>query len=239
MSSNSYIEIAVVGHDKEKFPKLHSNILKPAILHELNFDDPIYATNSLGESRFFLANNFFSNAAEVVGCLTASWDKKYFPNKLDTIDSWPQAKYFESLRYNENIVLCTTLCYGKYAKPYAPLFEKHFQDHFRTVWKNTEEITDILYNITGFKYDNGNVAPYANQIICNKNLFIKLCNFIKSIINDIINHIGLYPKFFGVDVDPNRTLAYIMEEVTMLWWSKQTNIQYIQCAKITPGWYKK
>lgn len=231
------IEIAVVGHDESIFPSLNSKILKKAILHKLDFDNPIYSNNSLGESRFFLANNFFSEDCDVVGCLTASWDRKYFPNRLDNIENWPQYQYIHSMIDDKSVVLCTTMCYGKYAKNNAPLWEKNFQQHFRKVWKNSSWIQKNILDITGLEYDTYLPAPYANQIICNKSLFHSLCIFIKSIISDVIDVFGSNPKIIGKEIDPNRTLAYIMEEICMLWWSKQ-NIKYIQCAKIKPGWYK-
>lgn len=232
------IEIAVVGHDPSKFPIITSPILKPAILHDLSFDKPHYSYNSLGESRFFLANNFFQDSSDIVGCLTTSWDKKYQPNKLNDILSWPQSSYFDKITENSNIVLCTTLCYGKHSKPNAPLWESNFQAHFRKMWIDTYWIQDLIYKITGLKYNQNNIAPYANQLICHKTLFIKFVTFIKNYIDDIILYFGLHPRFIGSQIDPNRTLAYIMEEISMLWWSQQANITYISCGSIIPGWYK-
>lgn len=231
------IEIAVVGHDKTKFPKIKSPILKPAILHELDYSKTEYSNNSLGESRFFLANDFFSPKAEIVGCLTASWDKKYNPNILDNIEYWPQAGHFAEM-LTENTVMCATVCYGKLAKHRSPLYEKNFQRHFRLLWPETTWVQETILDITGMSYTSGSICPYSNQIICNVSLFNKLCLFVKSIIDEIIIRFTLNPKIYGKEIDQNRTLAYIMEEVTMLWWSNQPNIQYIQCGRINPGWYK-
>jgi hypothetical protein len=118
------------------------------------------------------------------------------------------------------------------------MWEINFQKHFRKSWQRTEWIGDILFKITGLKYNEQNIAPYANQIICNINLFKKFSDFIKSNIDEIILNFGLYPNFDGTQIDRNRTLAYIMEEVSMLWWSQFSNINYISCGKIIPGWYK-
>lgn len=233
------IEIAVVGHDRNIFPVLESPVLKSAILHELNYDKPHYATNSLGESRFFLANNFFKNDSEIIGCLTASWDRKYIPLKLNSILEWPTfIKNYDNIKNSTNTILCSTLCYGMHAKPKAPMWEIDFQKHFRQSWPQTEWIGEIIYRITGFKYDRNNIAPYANQIICNHILFKELCYYIRSIIDDVILNFGLYPNFHGIAIDRNRTLAYILEEITMLWWSQYSNIRYISCGHIIPGWYK-
>lgn len=242
MINEKNTHIAIVGHDPAKMPQLHFPMLHPVILHELNFSKAHYASNSLAESRFFLANNYFNCDTEVVGCLTSSWNIKYFPHKLEHFLDWPGLRYFDSLRtYNSdrNIVLCSTLCYGRYAKANSPMWEINFQRHFRKSWPQTEWIGDILFKITGLKYNEQNISPYANQIICNIKLFNELSIFIKSIIDEIILHFGLYPNFNGIAIDRNRNLAYIMEEVTMLWWSQFSNIEYISCGKIIPGWYEK
>lgn len=233
-----FLEIAVAGHSKEQFERIHPrSYLKYAIMSELDYDNPLYKHNSIGESRIFLANNLFKDTSEVVGTATASWNRKYYPHKIDHIANWPFYPIIEKMRQDPTIVLCATLCYGSYAREGDPLWVSNFQKHFRKEFNNSDWVEDKLYKITGLKYDGIRPAPYANQIICHKTLFYELCQFIRKHMDTIIDSFSLTPTY--ETPDPSRPLAYILEELTMLWWSSRNNVQFVPTVHITPNWYKK
>lgn len=235
---SSFLEIAIAGHAPEQFFSIHPrSYLQYKVLPELEYDKPIYRENSLGESRIFLANNIFRESSDVIGTVTPSWNKKYYPNKIDHILNWPQFPLIQQIRQDPSLVVCSTICAGAYAKSYDPLWTKNFQIHFRNEFKNSEWVEQKLFDITGLRYDGIRPAPYANQIICHKTVFYDLCAFFKQHIDAIINEFTLKPNYSTPD--PNRPLAYILEELSMLWWSSRKGIQLVPVVEIQPNWYKK
>lgn len=232
-----FLEVAIAGHVAEQFFCIHPrSYLQYKILPELNYDKEIYKDNSIGESRIFLANNLFKESSEVVGTVTASWNKKYYPNKIDHILNWPQFPIIEKIQKDPSLVLCATICAGAYSAKHDPVWTKNFQTHFRNEFKNSEWVEQKLFDITGLRYDGIRPAPYSNQIICHKTVFYELCDFMKRHIDDIIETFTLKPDY--KTPDPNRPLAYILEELSMLWWASKPGIQLIPVVDIQPNWYK-
>lgn len=235
---SSFLEIAVTGHVSEQFSSMHpKSYLSYKILPELNYTKEIYKENSLGESRIFLAKDVFNEHSEVIGSVTASWNRKYYPNKIDQILNWPQLPVIQRIRHDPSLVICATICSGAYSRRHDPLWIQNFQVHFRNEFKNSQWVEEKLFNITGLRYDGIRPAPYANQIICHKTLFYELCSFMRNHIDSIIDEFSLTPPYDTPD--PNRPLAYILEELTMLWWASRKDIQLVPTVEIQPNWYKK
>jgi hypothetical protein len=59
----------------------------------------------------------------------------------------------------------------------------------------------------------------------------------KKHIDKIIEEFTLNPEYNTPD--PNRSLAYTLEELSMLWWSSQKEYHFIPVVEIQPNWYKK
>ena len=233
-----FLEVAIAGHNSEQFFCIHPrSYLQYKILSELNYDKEIYKDNSLGESRIFLANSLFKESSEVVGTVSASWNKKYHPNKIDHMLNWPQFPVIEKIQKDPSLVVCATICAGAYSKKHDPVWTKNFQTHFRNEFKQSEWVEQKLFDITGLRYDGIRPAPYSNQIICHKTVFYELCDFMKRHIDDIIETFSLKPNY--QTPDPNRPLAYILEELSMLWWASKPGVQLIPVVDIQPNWYKK
>lgn len=229
------IEIAVAGHSPDQFVTINPrSYLKFCMLSELNYDNITYASNSLGEARVFLANNIFDKNTQIVGTVTASWNNKYYPYKIDQIYNWPFQYIFNKILYDKSLVLCATLCTGAYSKNNDPLWSKNFQQHFRNVYPNSHWVQDMLYDTTGLVYDGLRPTPYANQIICHKDLYQELCFFVRKHIDKIIEHTSNITYGY----DSKRSIAFILEELTMLWWASKTNVQFIPMVDIVPNWYK-
>ena len=204
-------------------------------LNTLPYSDKRWSNNSLGESRIFLADQIFDDEKDIWGCLTASFNQKYFPFKVDHINNYIDPNACIS---NKNKVFCTSLCLGNRAARDLDLWHKNFQHHFRNLYKDSEFVQDKIEKITGMIYDPNNLAPYANQIICHKDLFRKLSNYIKSIIDLVFQEFSenfIYPNI----PDNRRSLAYVMEEITMLWWSNQKDITYESFCKPNKLWYEE
>lgn len=233
-----FLQILVAGHQEEQFDTIQPrSYLKFINLETQQYSNKSYASNSLGEARVFLADNIIDDSCSVLGTVTASWNHKYFPWKIDYMSYWPQMKIIQKLRDDSSIVVCPTICKGIYAAHDDPLWDKNFQKHFRNSHPNSDNIGKTLYKITGLKYDGLRPAPYGNQIICHKTLFYDLCDFVRSHIDSIINALGSNLIYEGVD--EHRPLAYVVEELTMLWWANQPSIHYVPVVEIVPEWYQK
>jgi hypothetical protein len=240
IADTDFLDIALIGHKSEQFNNIEQrSYLKRILLHNLQYKDQKYASNTLAESRFLICEDvIFKDTAEVVGSISASWNTKYYPSRIDSITTWYNWPIINKIRNDPSLVCCATLCYGAYSKPNDPLWEKNFQQHFRTIFKNSQWVTDLLYEILGLKYDGLRPTPYANQILCHKSVFNEYRIFIKSHIDDIISNFA--PKLdhnYSSSFDAARPLAYILEEASMLWWSSR-NFVFIPCAQINNGWYK-
>lgn len=231
-----FLQIFVIGHyDQQFFSIQPRNYLSFINLENITYIKSEYAHNSLGESRIFLSDSIDYDKYNVIGTVSASWNKKYNPYKIDFMLNWPEYSLIERLQHSKSLVLCASMCKGVYADKKEPLWMHNFQKHFRQTHINSEDIELGLYKITNLKYSGIRPAPYANQIICHKTLFYDLRDFVRSKIDDIIEYFGIFPKYSVPD--QNRPLAYILEELTMLWWANQQNIDFHSLVKVNPSWY--
>ena len=237
------IRIVACGHKDEQEKLFHPrSYLKFYNLNKLEYSDPRFASNSLGEARLFLADNIYENIdSDILGCVTASWDTKYKPLKIDSMMNWPMIN--KIMNADDSTVFCASLCYGKRARAHAPSWETNFQKHFRLDYPGTEFIEEKIFKITGLKYDMQNLCPYANQIICRRELFLHFKGYMKNIAPTIIDEFGLDFQFPKESVagsccyDKRRSLAYVLEEVSMLWWANQQNLKYFPVCQIADNWY--
>lgn len=236
------IQIALIGHKQDQFQDIERReYLKPVLLDNLSYEKPEYSSNALAESRFLLSQeDHFDNTSEIVGTISASWNKKYLRNRIDRLHLWEEARLLPQMAKDKSIVLCAGICLGAYAKPCDPIWTKNFQQHFRNEFKNKTIMNDLLYNITGLRYDGLRPAPYANQFICHKSIFQEFRSFIRNHIDSLIKECTekLDPDYSSVH-DPSRALAYILEEVSMLWWSSKKEMIFVSCTDVNPNWYKK
>lgn len=239
------IHIAICGHDdNQKQDFLGSSYYRFYNLNKLTFDNLIFSKNTFGESRILLANNVFADE-DIQGTITASWSKKYLCGDWDTFLTETLLGKINNIKFNE--VFCTTVCYGKNHPNYSnnPMYLKNFQVNQRQAMPFTNDIQNILEYVTGIKYDESSIVPFANQIITNKEIFNFYRQSITKIIYDLLEALGedfnYYPitkKLSSFIIDPRRSFAYLIEEASMLWWSKQKEFIITPLCGISPEWYK-
>ena len=117
------------------------------------------------------------------------------------------------------------------------MWHKNFQKHFRNLYRNSDFVQEKIKKITGSEYDEASRCPYANQIICNKELMQELIDYMRSVIDKVLDTFG--PDFqYPNAPDPRRNIAYIMEEISMLWWANKKNIKYLSFCQPSRHWYE-
>lgn len=231
------IDISLCAHKPENKNKDYQlrHYLNYRNLNTLDYKKSDWSNNSLGESRIFLAENVYDPSKKIWGCLTASFNQKYAPFKVDHLHNYIN---FEILLSSSNNVYCSSLCTGNKTPHNHDLWHKNFQKHFRKLYPGSDFVQQKILDITGITYEGDVSVPYANQIICNKELFEELSDYTKKVIDKVIDSFGIdfdYPNI----PDKRRSLAYVMEEVLMLWWSQKKNIRYHSFCKPSRDWYEK
>jgi hypothetical protein len=235
---NDNLEIAILGHEKERLARIPKfKIFKPLLLQELKYSQEKLKHNKFAESRIFFSDFEFDKSKKVVGCLTSSWDEKFNAPKLLEIYSWNKLYInFTKIIKGESI-LCGGLCRGESVSVHQALWRRNFQKHFRKVFPNSDFIENGIFKITNMRYCGLRPAPYANQFICKKDFYNRYKDYLNKIITNLLDYFyGLTYKF---DTYSDRTFAYILEEVSMLWWSKQDNISFISMGDVRKSWVKK
>jgi hypothetical protein len=244
-NNNKKIKIAVCGHSDLQCKNFHNKkYFKFYNLNSLNFDNSLYRNNTFSESRILLSTDpIFSDEYDILGTITASWFNKYQASCLDQLYNWHVFNLIDNLP--ENHVICASLCMGNNCGPGDPLFRRNFQKHFRKIFPYTDSIQDIIYDVTNMEYKENTVAPYSNQIIANKNLFFKYKNYMCNIIPKLIDAFGIDFNFYPASIkgaesfDVRRPFGYLVEEVSMLWWSNQPGLVFVSITHPKDSWYEK
>lgn len=229
------VDIALCGHtDQTKNNYQQRKYIQHYNLNNLQYKNSHWSHNTIGESRIFLADDIFDDNKQVWGCLTASFNEKYNPFKIDQLNNYID---FDVLHKSHNLVYCTSICAGNAAGLKQDMWHKNFQKHFRNLYKNSYFVQENINKITGLEYDETTKCPYANQIICNKELMQELIDYMRSVIDKVLDTFGLDFQYPNAP-DPRRNIAYIMEEISMLWWANKKNIKYLSFCQPSRHWYE-
>lgn len=185
-----------------------------------------YISDKLDIYKIYMLENIVSNNIDydIVGCILPQWNN-LCSKKIDHIYNWDIYKYLEQIKDNPNIVICGSSCNGIYSRPSDPLWKQNFQKHFREEFSDSEHIQEKIYKISNLTYDGIGVVPYGNQIICHREQFNKVVAYAQEIIPKTIDIFGNSPEYNVPK--PEVSLAYILEEIFMLWWSNQKCLHFI------------
>lgn len=222
------IKISILYNNKKDLENIHPR--KYLNFIDLNNLSPIpkfdkYYLDGLDIFKIFISkHNILDNDCSVVGCVLPTFNKSY-GTKIDHLYNWYQYKYIKNLVDNTEIVFCHSKCWGLHSQSEDPTWKKNFQQHFRQEFSDSEWVEEKLYKITGLKYDGIKQAPYGNQVICNKNLFIQLQEYAQEYIPKVIEQFGENPDYNVPNKDIS--LGYILEELILLWWSNKSCVNFL------------
>jgi hypothetical protein len=201
------LKIFVLGHSADCFKSLPpKDFLQPINLNDLALNFP--NDNRDGEARFFLQpESSVMNFPEYVGTLTYRHNQKYPGTiNLEVMDCLER-------RMAPNVVYAS-----------APT-ETNFKDwvaytnaYHRTIGPFLRELADLM----GMSLHSGK-SLWANNFVCHRDVMADLMRLFREV----------YPKakaLFGDSLgikcdDPNRPMAYLLERVTMIYFSNRTDLE--------------
>ena len=209
-------KLSVVDETEENWDHVMDVNLKPMFLMSK------YAIPELCENRFYF---YDFECPETVGTVTSSWREKYvIPNvQIENFFDWEESKVLFS-NPDENIVLCA------------------FYAHLQKYENQNKYFEDLLYDLE--LQDLRNTGVWANQIICKREIFQELKEFM---IEAIIKLLDLHKKCdlfsgpqhskFNLVRYNNRGLGLLAEEISARWFCNREDVTLIEVQKINPSWY--
>lgn len=243
VSTFDNVEILCVGHSNAQFDTIQDR----RFLKKLNLNDISagrYSGNEWAEARVFASKNkLFSDSAEFVGCLTASWNIKYEPySPLEDFENWKFSTLLLNSKPDDNIVLCADIhCVCAWTRKNGPGGQNILTPFFG---KNNGYIGRILLKLLKFKPKHIR-SPYSNQMIMHKSLFYKYIKYLED--NDIFGKIDWFVKNYAEkylhfennvykDYHKIRVPAYLMEFVSCMWFN-MNDFFYIPVTDRKDAWY--
>jgi len=218
------VKIACLGHSKKQFDTIpHRKWLVPTYLDNLNlgfYSD--YQKNDWAEGRAFLCDSLFDySSCDYVGTVTASWNLKFYRSNLENLD---RHEHIHKL-FDNNTVITSLL------EPFW-MWDTMF-DYIG--FTNGTKISDFVKSY--FKgIDTNKLVPLSNQVICHKSIYKNLCDFHKSVVEDIRQFVDKYGDVPENELTRSRKYAYVVEAMTMAYFQSK-DYNYIPVAKLHPQWY--
>ena len=223
-AQSSNTKLYVLGHSQAKLDSLpeleHTQKIN---LEQIDYGKySKYAIPELCENRFYF---YDFECPETVGTVTSSWREKYvIPNvQIENFFDWEESKVLFS-NPDENIVLCA------------------FYAHLQKYENQNKYFEDLLYDLE--LQDLRNTGVWANQIICKREIFQELKEFM---IEAIIKLLDLHKKCdlfsgpqhskFNLVRYNNRGLGLLAEEISARWFCNREDVTLIEVQKINPSWY--
>lgn len=234
------VEILCLGHSHKQFDTISDRpYLKKINLNQI--DAGKYSDNKWAESRAFIPY-LFSENAEFIGFVTASWNIKYESfSFLENFHNWDYAKVLINSKPEDKIVLCADIfcpcCWIQNSTESSIL--SHFFNHEAKV------IGRKFLKLIGLQKYKHIKVPFGNQMIMHKsllkeytdylrdfNIFDKVDYFINNYaIKYIYNNDALRDKYHY-----SRLHAYLMEMVSCFWFTNQDWI-YLPVTERREDWY--
>lgn len=166
----SNVCIASLGHCPSQFETIKDRkYISKIYLQDLNLGKfSKFQDNQYSETRAYLGDIFDYDSFDYLGVTTASWNLKYHNrNKIDRLEKWIDFPFL----YKNNAVMCATTA--------STLSWIEGDDAvmrwLSTPQKHIDEVLRFHQNL-GME-PNGKQVANHNQIICHKDLFIRLENY--------------------------------------------------------------
>jgi len=219
------VEIACLGHYDKQFSFTDSvPYLKKINLNNLKCGK--YQNNKWAESRAFIDRSIFSNDAEYLGFVSASWNDKFEPNRIDNFHNWPYSKYLVN---SDKLVFCANVnCCCAWKNIIKGIIKGH-----DNIFNKLQELLNLeIYHVK---------VPYCNTFIAHRSIVEEYLNYLDSEqimakIEDFVQR-EVVKDFLG-EYNKHRIEAYIMEMVNCFWWAKK-DYMYISNASRKQTWYSE
>lgn len=225
-SDLSNTKLYVIGHRQSKLDSIpnlpYTEKFNLETAHYGKYEKYALAYPDLCENRFYFADIDYP---EMVGTVTASWkDKFILPEaQIENFPEWKQAKILFSNK-DRNIVLCA------------------FYSKLQKYENENKYFEDFLYDI-GLQ-DLKNVGAWANQIICKREIFQELKEFMVEAMIKLIelnNKCDLFANQkhckYNLTRYNGRGLGLLAEEISARWFCSRSQDTILDVQQTDSSWY--
>jgi hypothetical protein len=223
-------EIAVLGHSEQQYESIKKQpYLNYRLLQDLQLGDfhKNFQNNAWAEARAYLCDDLFDyNNVDYVGVVSASWNIKYMPlAKIDNFHNWSTINNLS----NKKTILTAEL------EP----FYIWYDILFRIGYTEPFEVIKFLHaTVKGM--DEKRLVPLANQLICHKDIYIEVCDFMKEyvvILKDFVDSYTDKPFVENNEITNQRKYAYLCEAGCMAYLSTRRDWTFVPNTKVDYNWY--
>lgn len=232
-------KIILLGHCEEQYVGIEwQDYLEGRLLQNLDLGKyKQYQKNCFSESRIYLSD-VFDDSTEYVGVITASWNHKFEPNRIDKFHEWENTKILYNSN-NTNIVLTAERSIFKHNCIFDLFDNKNIAGDF----------SEFVLSLTG---EVCNFGLWSNQIICHRNIYMKLQDFYRQVFPLIVEKLYAYNltslKCYGSHGDKakdiyskegfnSRIAGLFFEYVTNVWFAAQKDLIILPNASRKKEWY--
>jgi hypothetical protein len=226
-------KILLLGHKEDQYSGEARDYLDFLLLQDLDLGRyKQYQKNCFSESRIFLSE---APEAEYIGVVTASWNRKFEPNKIDDFHNWENTKILFNSG-DKNLILAAERSQFKH----NCIFDV-FQDR-----EKVEAFQEFAISITG---EICNFGLWANQIICHRSVYLRLQEFYRRVFPLVVEEIHSYDIgvvkskhgktngiYSGEGFD-NRKAGLFFEFLTNIWFASQKEFIILPNCTRKDDWY--
>lgn len=220
-------KIVVLGHDINQYDNIvKQKYLDYKLLQDLDLGKyKQYQDNCFAESRVYLSD-ILDDSIEYIGVVTASWNKKFEVNKIDNFHEWENTKILFNSN-NKNIVLAAERSMFRH----NTIFD---------LFENKDAVNDFLNFSVSLTGEICNFGLWANQIICHREIYLKLQDFYRAVFPLVVEKIDSYNLssikcHYGRFND--RKAGLFFEFLTNVWFSAQKDLIILPNAVRKKDWY--
>ena len=220
-SFGSQVKVFVLSHE----PHMLDRVPDRPYFEKVNLDElPLdrFQTNQLAESRIFLAPFMHRIKSEYVGFATARWNDKY--GYLGTIKLEDFHLLKLHLKPNTVIVAQRT---DNVNGPLGAFDPVNWRSHLEHAHKGISVYLEELARVSGI--NNRNPSFWANNFICHRAVFKDFLKHWLDVFFYFYAKYGLDYKF--QTLDPNRQAAFLMEAITINYFSSRTDLNIVEATK--------
>jgi hypothetical protein len=232
-------KIILLGHKTEQYENINKQeYLEYQLLQSLDLGIyKQYQNNCFAESRVFLSN-ILNDSIEYIGVITASWNNKFDSNKIDKFHEWENTKILFNSE-NKNIVLTAERSMFKHNS----IFD---------LFKNKDVVQDFSEFTISLTGEICNFGLWANQIICHREIYLKLQEFYRTVFPLVVEKIHSYnlstlqchgahglnaKNIYTNEGFNNRKAGLFFEFLTNVWFASQKDLIILPNASRKRDWY--
>lgn len=231
-------QILLLGHKQGQYSGEAREYLDFLLLQDLDLGrHKQYQNNCFAESRIFLSE---APEMEYVGVVTASWNEKFEPNKIDDFHNWENTKILFNSG-NKNIILTAER---------SQLKHNDIFDLF-SVPQGHERIGDFEEFVVSLTGEVCNFGLWSNQIICHRSVYLRLQEFYRRVFPLVVEKIYSYDlagikclvkhgstnRIYSDEGFENRKHGLFFEFLTNIWFASQKEFIILPNCTRRDDWY--